>query len=216
MSERSQRRDGQSLVEYAVIVAFIAIFSIAAIGYLQNRTNAMFIAQGETLEVPTFDAGSLVAYVPPSTPTATATVAVQPTVAPPPPSVTVTLPVVTGTIVAGPPPTGSGTEWGIETQTASPVIATETTIVASPTATAEPPTAPPVIVATIPPTATATSIPPTATKKPTATPTATAIPPTATATATAIPTPTPTPTSSPTPEPIPWWCYWFPNASGCP
>lgn len=210
MSEASQRRDGQSLVEYAVIVAFIAICSIVAIGYLRNQTTAMFIAQGQTLGVPTLSVGNLVAYAPTATPTATATVAVQPTVAPP--SVTVTLPIVTGTIVSGPPPTSSGPELVIETPTAPPVAATATAIVAPPTATT-------VIVATIPPTATATSIPPTftattipptATKTPTATPTATAIPPTATATATPIPTPTPTPT------PIPWYCYWFPNWLGCP
>lgn len=43
MSRRSRHRDGQASVEYAVIVAFIAIIASAASGYLQNQTNALFI-----------------------------------------------------------------------------------------------------------------------------------------------------------------------------
>lgn len=73
MSRRARHRDGQASVEYAVIVAFIAIIASAAIGCLRNQTNALFIAQGQTLGAPTLRVRSPVAYLPPATAAATAT-----------------------------------------------------------------------------------------------------------------------------------------------
>lgn len=73
MSRRSRHRDGQASVEDAIVVAFIAIIASAAIGYLRNQTNTLFIAQGQTLGTPTLRVRSPVAYVPPATAAATAT-----------------------------------------------------------------------------------------------------------------------------------------------
>ncbi|MDP9330912.1 MAG: Flp family type IVb pilin [Actinomycetota bacterium] len=52
LGARAQRQDGATAVEYALMVALIAIVIIAAVAFLGNQTSAQFNHMGGCLNTP--------------------------------------------------------------------------------------------------------------------------------------------------------------------
>ena len=69
-------REGQSVVEYALLIAFVVIGSVAGISFLQGSTAAAYTKQQQALVAPTYVPSTYVA------PTATTTATATPTAVP--------------------------------------------------------------------------------------------------------------------------------------
>jgi Flp pilus assembly pilin Flp len=129
MFRPSRGHSGQAMVEYSLLIAFICLGCVVAVGYLRDGTRSSFERQGALLGAPTYAPSAYIPPLPTATATATATVIVG-SGSPSGGSGSGSNP--TATTGAAPTATTTG---GAPTATTAPSAPTPTTAAAAPTAT---------------------------------------------------------------------------------